>query len=172
MLNIFCLLHYYKILFVVFKIVCYFQVEGLEPFSREFFGIINEDGGPPNTNMLRYSELGVYFLGRKTNDLTKMIKKWQRKYCKPQTNDSSNDPSRMGLRMFIASLVKRYKDDIFWDDPTRNLDAEEPGTAAVQELFPKMPRLLPYPKTQIYIKSEDGCLRPIKQEGKKTREKI
>ena len=69
--------------------------------------------------------------------------------------------------MFIARLVKRYKDDIFWDDPTRNLEAEEPGTAAVQELFPKMPRLLPYPKTQIYIKSEDGCLRPIKQEGKK-----
>ena len=107
MLNIFCLLHYYKILFVVFKIVCYFQVEGLEPFSREFFGIITEDGGPPNTNILRYSELGLYFLGRKTNDLTKMIKKWQRKYCKPQTHDSSNDPSRMGLRMFIASLVKR-----------------------------------------------------------------
>ena len=107
-------------------------MEGLESFSTEFFGILTENGGRPNMNILRYSELGLYFLGRRTNDLSKMINKWQRKYCKPQTDASSKDPSRMGLRVFIANLVKSYKDDLFWDDPTSILQVEEPGTAAVQ----------------------------------------
>ena len=146
-------------------------MEGIEDFSVEIFGLLPEVGGAPSMNTLRYSELGMIFCGRRGNDLSKICKQWIRKYCKMQPGTS--DPSRMGLKAFIHRLVQSYKDDEHWNYPTIPVPPMEPGTSSVQMLFPKMPRLVASPKKvkQTYIKTEEGDIVPIKQEGERENEK-